>query len=844
VEPDDQSNIPTKPVIVPGTGEPSQGVTDSIAAAMFGVKRPAGGGGWQPPSTEELQGDFPLYEIRGILGRGGMGAVYKGWQKSLGRLVAIKILPPGLDDGIAGFAERFKREAKAMAQLEHPGIVAVYDAGSTPSGLLYFVMQCIEGTDVQRLVSERGRLDPGEALRITSAVCDALGYAHGHGLIHRDIKPSNIMLDAHGAVKVADFGLAKSTAPETTLLTGSNIAMGTPEFMAPEALKGAAEVDHRADLYAVGVMLYQMLTGEIPRGRFVPPSRAVPGLDRRLDPIVDRALQPDRAQRYSTAIELRTAIEPVTRSMAKRTASLARAAASRKKPALIALAAIAVVAIGAVAYFAPWKKVEGASSALPKASKGLEAPSTVSAAVPSPFPPGQWTKVLLNEEDIRGFVGVSDGFMTRKPGVPSARVPAASGRNAGVRARFRRDPAGSTLPQLMLRNDDAGAGYNIHLSPGGLVFRRNDNSAKGSNVELKRFPMPVPQPGQEFTFAFIAIGQTLIARLDGQTVSMQLDPAENPQLSGRIRLYDVEHNAFRDVEVLNLDGLPEAEALKLAGLSEVSKSPTLPASQSSTSAAATKDAPFENTLGMKFVPVPITGGPTGGERVLFSVWETRVMDYRVFARETKRFWTTTGIPQDPTHPVVRMNWADTQAFCLWLTERERKASRIGATERYRLPTDHEWSCAVGIGGREDPDKLPEEKRDKIPDVFPWGAAWPPPPGSGNFSGEETAGHHMENQRMMSDFRDDFPYTAPVGSFTPNALGLHDLAGNVQEWCESWFDQGQTKRVSRGRSWYEGGGKGVFVSSSRSPGTPGTATAYNGFRIVLAKEKPGAKAAGK
>jgi len=352
---DEQSNIPTKPATTPGAGVPSQDppITDSMLGGMYGAtyEKPSRGP-WQPPSPEELQRDFPQYEIRGILGRGGMGAVYKGWQRSLDRFVAIKILPPDIEDGISDFTERFKREAKAMAQLKHPGIVAVHDAGTTAGGLLYFIMECIEGTDVQRLISERGRLAPGEALRITSAVCAALAYAHGHGVIHRDIKPSNIMIEADGDVKIADFGLAKSTAPGTTVLTVSDITMGTPDFMAPEALHGVAHVDHRADIYAVGVMLYQMLTGKVPRGKYDPPSRIVPGLDKRLDRIVDRALQPERVARYASAGEMAAALAPITRSIEKRAPATGEMVAPRKWPLLLAFAAV----IAALVFFAPWKK--------------------------------------------------------------------------------------------------------------------------------------------------------------------------------------------------------------------------------------------------------------------------------------------------------------------------------------------------------------------------------------------------------------------------------------------------------------------------------------------------------
>jgi serine/threonine protein kinase len=241
-----------------------------------------------------------------------MGAVYQGWQKSLRRLVAIKILPPGLDDNGANFAERFQREAQAMARFSHPGIVAVFDAGETADGLLYFVIEYIEGTDVQKMVKTQGPLSPEHALAITAHVCDALAYAHKRGVIHRDIKPANIMVDTEGQVKVADFGLAKvATDDSAAMVTGSHVSMGTMDFMAPEALYGMRQVDQRADLYAVGVMLYQMLTGEVPRGMFDPPSVHRPGIDVRFDAIVARAMQKDPEKRYGSATDIRTDLDKI-----------------------------------------------------------------------------------------------------------------------------------------------------------------------------------------------------------------------------------------------------------------------------------------------------------------------------------------------------------------------------------------------------------------------------------------------------------------------------------------------------------------------------------------------------
>ncbi|MEZ5384011.1 MAG: serine/threonine-protein kinase [Prosthecobacter sp.] len=268
-------------------------------------------GPWVPPTAEELQKLLPEYEISAQLGRGGMGAVYKGRQISLDRPVAIKILSGALEDADASFAERFKNEARAMGQLNHPGIVAVHDFGEAEGGLLYIVMEFIEGTDVSRMLAKEGRLPPEHALAITAHVCDALQFAHDRGIIHRDIKPANIMVGYDGVVKVADFGLAKMTNSQNTGLTQSGMAMGTLHYMAPEALMLGNSVDHRADIYAVGVMLYQMLTGKLPQGMFDPPSQQIPGLDPRYDDVVKQAIRDDREVRYQNVLELRMALDAI-----------------------------------------------------------------------------------------------------------------------------------------------------------------------------------------------------------------------------------------------------------------------------------------------------------------------------------------------------------------------------------------------------------------------------------------------------------------------------------------------------------------------------------------------------
>ena len=248
-------------------------------------------------------------------------------------------------------------------------------------------------------------------------------------------------------------------------------------------------------------------------------------------------------------------------------------------------------------------------------------------------------------------------------------------------------------------------------------------------------------------------------------------------------------------------------------------------------ADATKDRPFENSLGMKFVPVPITGGPTSGQRVLFSIWETRVQDFEVFVKETNYEWPKPPAGQGPTHPATFVSWDDAQAFCVWLTEHERKAGRLGTAESYRLPLDHEWSCLVGIGKQEDPAKAPAEKSGKMPNVFPWGNG-PKPPGFGNYKGMETT----KGQKARPGFHlDEFEEPAPVGSFPPDRNGVFDVTGNVWEWCEELLSPNEQKRFVRG------GGSGTSdlkrLCSDRWPFAANSRNHERGFRVVLGAVRP-------
>ena len=242
-------------------------------------------------------------------------------QQRLDRVVALKILAPDIA-GDPAFAERFTREAQALVRLSHPGIVTVHDFGET-AGLYYLVMEFVDGIDLRQLLQDK-ELTPKRALEIVPRICEALQFAHDHGVVHRDIKPENVLISTKGEIKIADFGLAKLIQPDASLsMSLGGQVVGTPAYMAPEQIEHPGSVDHRADIYSLGVVFYEMLTGELPLGRFEPPSQRA-DVDDRLDDVVLRALEKQREQRYQRADEIKrriTQVESAQRSSAAQSSS-------------------------------------------------------------------------------------------------------------------------------------------------------------------------------------------------------------------------------------------------------------------------------------------------------------------------------------------------------------------------------------------------------------------------------------------------------------------------------------------------------------------------------------------
>ena len=279
-----------------------------------------------------MQGEVALaperrYDTRELLGRGGMSEVYRGFDLQLRRPVAIKRLRPDMVNN-PRFRARFAREAQAAARLSHSAIVAVYDSGeerkATGPPIPFIVMELIEGRSLRSVLHEAGKIAPVRALEYTSRVLEALACSHAAGIVHRDIKPANVMLTNTGAVKVADFGIARPVSDTTGTVTLAGTVVGTPQYLSPEQARGEA-VDARSDIYSVGCMLYELLVGEPPftgdspvsivvqhvSDAPAPPSATNGDVSTDTDSIVLKALAKDPADRYQSASEMKADIERV-----------------------------------------------------------------------------------------------------------------------------------------------------------------------------------------------------------------------------------------------------------------------------------------------------------------------------------------------------------------------------------------------------------------------------------------------------------------------------------------------------------------------------------------------------
>ncbi|HEY3897919.1 MAG TPA: family 16 glycoside hydrolase [Chthoniobacter sp.] len=828
------------------------------------------------------------FEILERLGQGGMGAVYKARQTSLDRLVALKTLQSALAED-AEYIGRFRQEAMAAAGLNHPNLVQVISAGET-GGLHWFAMEYVEGESARGRLKRKGRLDPLEAIAIAIHVATALEYGWQKArLIHRDIKPDNIFLSGDGEVKLGDLGLAKSI-DNNQELTKTGHAMGSPYYISPEQVQAMKDVDLRADIYSLGCTLFHLLSGKAPfEGNSAvaimmkhvhepaPDLHAVwPECPRGLAKTVGKMMRKVPEQRppnYAEVIaDLGRAYDVLNRAGTPYR-SIAKGRSEKKqrtvpRAAMVLAAVAACMGVGVLLYFAPWKKgghhpeperaekkltaqknapgireTGEKTAAVPAEGRALAVamtpapeatpsptppPPTVATSVPTPpaskstpsTPPRSATPKPQTE--VEKWLAEVDGpqqedFQRQalKPfeaGVADLRVRYVAALDAAV---AKASTAGQLADALVWRTERQA------FEKAQNVAADDDDTPPGVKTLRESFRQQLARLNQER----IAQAKALLAKYDAVLAKNQI------LLTQRRRLDDALLLKTKRDEVALAWLAPPA----LITIDAVDRPEPAQPIQTTATLGATKEAAFVNTLGMKFVPVPIVGGPNAGRTVLFSVWDTRVQDYAVYAQEKGIAPEKPIFEQGPTHPVVNVSWEDAKAFCAWLSQKEGRT--------YRLPSDYEWSCAVGVGEREFATKLPSEKDGMIGDAFPWGTQWPPPKGAGNYAGEEArpallAKEFIYLRDVIAGYNDGFVNTSPVGSFAANRMGLFDMGGNVQQWCEDWFDGNRREHLARGSAWNHDK-RETLLSSHRFHIGPNYRGLGQGFRCVLAitSEKP-------
>ncbi len=751
---------------------------------------------------------IPDYELLRVIGRGAYGEIWLA-RGLTGALRAVKIVYRQTFE-----SERaFNREFSGMSAFEpisraHAGFVDILHVGRNDSlGYFYYVMELAddEATGAQidpanyspRTLKTTGgaALPANECIRLGLRLTEALGALHEHGLTHRDIKPSNIIF-VNGAPKLADIGLVATH--------GQQSFVGTEGYVPPEG-PGTAQ----ADLYSLGKVLYEISMGK-DRLDFPEVGTDLEARDDKLqllelNSVFLKACASTPNKRYRDAEQMHRDLAALSEGEPTR----------RRRWPWFLLASLILLSLGILVL----------KSRLANRPKEMP-PVVLATAAIETDPPG--AMVLLGDRMKRSparFENIEPGkyllrVMLQDFDPIETRIELNSGealappvfklQHSKGSLHFASQPDGVTF-ELKHNGETLQRGITpaiLHDLPAGVydVAAKRGESELHEKVEIKRGEMTT----KIFEFANGSVkiisapaGATVLQ--DGReigTTPLLLEEVTPGEVSYELRLAGFKPGAVRG------SVQPKEQTFLDARLEKI--------------VTVDPKQPFENSLGMRFVPL-------GNIRV--SVWETRVKDWAAFCRATGRAFEKPDFKQTENDPVVKVNWRDAAEFCEWLTQEERRQNRIDETQAYRLPNDQEWSLAAGL--TDEVGATPEERDGKIKGVYPWGKQWPPPSGAGNFA-DQSAGRLRG--AIIEGFNDGFGTTAPVGSFKPNAAGLYDVAGNVWEWCFDLYKPGSRWGVLRGGSWATSN-RTELLSSYRNVVDRNERDVIYGFRCVLAPVAP-------
>ncbi|PYJ56609.1 MAG: hypothetical protein DME82_04345 [Verrucomicrobia bacterium] len=807
---------------------------------------------------------IPDHELLRVIGRGAYGEIWLA-RTVTGAFRAVKVVYRSTFE-----SERaFLREFEGMSAFEpisraHAGFMNILHVGRT-AHYLYYSMEVADDHLAGRKIdivsyqprtlktdlARQTRLSADESIRLGLSLTEALGALHGRGLIHRDIKPSNIIF-IDNVPKLADIGLVATS--------GQQSFVGTEGYVPPEG-PGTP----RADIYSLGKVLYETCTGkdrldfpEIDSQLSTRPDR-----ERllQLNDVLIKACANDPKKRYKSAAEMHQDLAELGRGEGP--------AKSRAK--ILTLAALLLVLGIAGIWFWLSRSQPGIDLHLQTTIQTEPAGALVVLGDHAQKSPATFADLEARNYSLRimspGYEPVETSIdFRRKRSLDLATFRLVRSKGA---IRIQSEPPGA---QFSVRSEDGqisregATPQTIADLPTGkysIVARRGDWELHG-DVEVQR--------GDTISksFAFVSAITSITSDPNGAEIyvdgklrgraPLRLDlparehelvahldgwPDEQQKINVDAQRENAAHFVFANgsVKITSAPGgatvitngkdlgqtplvIEEVKPgdvdyeLRLAGYKPGSVSGKVePQQQTFLAARLEKNVgpapgqPFTNSLGMKFVPL--------GD-IQMSVWETRVQDYEAFCRATGRHFEPADFSQTPTHPVVKVNWFDAMAFCKWLTEKEHNENLIEDGQAYRLPTDAEWSMAVGL--MSESGTTPQARDGKIKDEFPWGKQWPPPNGAGNYA---TASGKRRSATM------------PVGSFKSNSIGLFDLGGNVWEWCLDPYKGGssETSRdwgVLRGGSWATSN-RLEMQSSYRNVIDRNDRDVIYGFRCVLATQ---------
>jgi len=821
---------------------------------------------------------IPDHEVLRVIGRGAYGEIWLA-RSVTGALRAVKVVHRSTFE-----SERaFQREFHGMSSFEpisraHAGFVDILHVGRT-GDYLYYIMELADdhlaGREIdianyqpRTLKSDLARhqhLSAAESIELGLSLTEALETLHTRGLSHRDIKPSNIIF-IDGVPKLADIGLVAAT--------GQRSFVGTEGYVPPEG-PGTPQ----ADIFSLGKLLYEMSTGKDRLDFPEIDSQLSTRPDRlqllQLNEVLVRACANDPQKRYASAAEMRGDLAALARGEAPLPKK------SRRKLVVATLLALAL----AITWVWIWSQRKQPNIDLHLHTTVRTEPAGALVMLDDNF---KKTPATFNDLEPRKYK-----LEIKYPGYEPVEtvVDLSRGRSFDL-APFH---LGRSKGGVEIRSEPPGAHFSLRSEDGQLArdgvapLKMNDVPTGKYSIVAKRGDWELRDTIEVTrgeiagkTFAFVDAPVRIVSDPAGALISIDGTPRGKTPLQIELpaRSHDlVAHFDGWEDERQNLDVQPNGENLarfvfangsvKITsapvgatvvangrelgqtplGIEEVKPGPVSyelrlsgykstsvngrvePQQQAFLAARLEKNVGPEpaqswtNSLGMKFVPL-------GSIRI--SVWETRVQDYEVFSRATGHHYESADFPQGPTHPVVRVNWFDANAFCKWLTDKEHDDNLLDDRQVYRLPTDLEWSMAVGLPNES--GATPQARDGQVKNEFPWGKQWPPPSGAGNYadrSAKRRGGAAIEN------YNDNFATTAPVGSFKPNSLGIYDLGGNVWEWCaDSYKGSGSVAirdwGVLRGGSWATSN-RLEMQSSYRNVVDRNERDVIYGFRCVLATQ---------